>query len=83
MDILFNALLDKKIESDDDVKALFPPKSGVNVTSLKNKLKERLLHALFLLDFKEANFSSRQKPFSNVIKNGRQLWPWWSEMPKL
>ncbi|MCB0525700.1 MAG: hypothetical protein KDC86_14360, partial [Saprospiraceae bacterium] len=68
MDILFNALLDKKIESDDDVKALFPPKSGVNVTSLKNKLKERLLHALFLLDFKEANFSSRQKAFFECYK---------------
>ncbi|MEZ4894469.1 MAG: hypothetical protein R2778_15825 [Saprospiraceae bacterium] len=35
---------------------------------MKNKLKERLLHALFLLDFKEANFSSRQKAFFECIK---------------
>ena len=42
METLFDALLEKTIESDEDAKALFPGKSGVNITSLKNKL---LCHA--------------------------------------
>lgn len=68
MDVLFNALLDKKIQSDEDAKALFTEDEGVNITSLKNKLKERLLDAIFLLDFKDANFSSRQKAFFECYK---------------
>jgi len=68
MEILFNALLDKKIENDEDAKALFKVEDNVNITSLKNKLKERLLNALFLLDFKDANFSTRQKAFFSCYK---------------
>ncbi len=70
MEILFNALLDKKIESDEDAKSLFKKGGGddVNLTSLKNKLKERLLDAIFLLDFKDANFTNRQKAFFECYK---------------
>jgi hypothetical protein len=68
MDVLFNALLDKTIKSDDDAKALFPANEAVNITNLKSKLKERLLDAIFLLDFKDANFSTRQKAFFECYK---------------
>lgn len=68
MEKLFDALLNKTIHEDEDVKALFPEEPNVNVTSLKNKLKERLLDAIFLLDFKEANYSSRQKAFFECYK---------------
>lgn len=68
MEKLFEALLEDKIESDDDIKALFSEGEQVNVTSLKNKLKERLLDAIFLLDFKDSNYSNRQKAFFECYK---------------
>jgi hypothetical protein len=37
-------------------------------TKLKSKLKERLLDSFFLLHFKEANFTSRQKAFFECYK---------------
>jgi len=68
MERLFDALLDKEVETDEDAKALFKEGSDVNLTSLKNKLKERLLDAIFLLDFKDTNFSNRQKAFFECYK---------------
>jgi hypothetical protein len=68
MERLFNALLDKKVQTDEDAKALFEGDDSVNLTSLKNKLKERLLDAIFLLDFKDSNFSNRQKAFFECYK---------------
>jgi hypothetical protein len=68
MERLFDALLDKKVETDEDAKALFKDGDDVNITSLKNKLKERLLDAIFLLDFKDANFTNRQKAFFECYK---------------
>lgn len=68
MEVLFNALLDKRIQSDEEAKTLFSSEDNVNITSLKSKLKERLLDAIFLLDFKDANFSSRQKAFFECYK---------------
>jgi len=63
MERLFDALLDKEISSDEEAQMLFDDGNGSNISSLKNKLKERLLDAIFLLDFKEANYSNRQKAF--------------------
>ncbi|MFN0033581.1 MAG: hypothetical protein ACKVUS_00855 [Saprospiraceae bacterium] len=68
MERLFDALLDKKVETDEDAKTLFKEGDAANVTSLKNKLKERLLDAVFLLDFKDANFTNRQKAFFECYK---------------
>lgn len=68
MELLFNALLDKSVQSDEDAKALFKDSSEANRASLKNKLKERLLDAIFLLDFKDANFTDRQKAFFECYK---------------
>ncbi|MBK6995631.1 MAG: hypothetical protein IPH31_12145 [Lewinellaceae bacterium] len=68
MERLFDALLDKKVMSDEDAKDLFKEGNDGNLTSLKNKLKERLLDAIFLLDFKESNFTNRQKAFFECYK---------------
>lgn len=68
MEKLFDALLDKKVETDEDAKSLFKNDEDRNLTSLKNKLKERLLDAIFLLDFKDANFTNRQKAFFECYK---------------
>jgi len=68
MERLFDGLLDKTVQEDDDVKVLFKGEEDINVTSLKNKLKERLLDAIFLLDFKDANYSTRQKAFFECYK---------------
>ena len=68
MERLFDALLEKSVQTDEEGKALFDASDNVNITSLKSKLKERLLDAFFLLDFKEANFSSRQKAFFECYK---------------
>ncbi len=71
MEQLFDALADKKVQSDDDGKALLDAMGddgAKQLPSLKNKLKDRLLDAIFLLDFKEANFSNRQKAFFECYK---------------
>ncbi|MDO8970548.1 MAG: hypothetical protein Q7U74_07665, partial [Saprospiraceae bacterium] len=68
MERLFDALLDKKVETDEDAKALFKEGEEGNLASLKHKLKERLLDAIFLLDFKDANFTNRQKAFFECYK---------------
>lgn len=69
MERLYEGLISKQVKSDDDAKNLFGnQENGTNVTVLKNKLKERLLDSVFLLDFKEANFSSRQKAFYECYK---------------
>lgn len=70
MDHLFNAVVGKQVETDDDALAFF---KGINedpgnIGSLKSKLKDRLLDAFFLLDFKESNYSSRQKAFHECYK---------------
>jgi hypothetical protein len=68
MERLFDALLDKTVQTDEDAKALFKEGNEANLTSLKSKLKERLLDAIFLLDFKDANFTNRQKAFFECYK---------------
>ncbi len=71
MEVLFEAILDKKVQTDEDAKALFGNAQEAEtgkLASLKNKLKERLVDSVFLLDFKDANFSSRQKAFFECYK---------------
>lgn len=67
METLFQALLDKQVESDEDAKSLLK-EDGSSMASLKNKLKDRLLDAFFLLDYKDSNFSDRQKAFAECYK---------------
>ncbi len=70
MELLFEAILDKKVQTDEEANLLFgnSPAEAAKLVSLKNKLKERLVDSVFLLDFKDANFSSRQKAFFECYK---------------
>lgn len=69
MERLYEAIISKQVKSDEDAKTLFGEgDESTNIAGLKNKLKERLLDSIFLLDFKEANFSSRQKAFYECYK---------------
>ncbi len=70
MEQLFSAIVDKQVQSDDDALKIFGKgETGTStLTTVKSKLKERLLDSFFLLHFKEANFSSRQKAFFECYK---------------
>lgn len=70
MEQLYTAIADRQVQTDDDAAAMFSSKdqNGTSLTSVKSKLKERLLDSFFLLHFKEANFSSRQKAFYECYK---------------
>ena len=71
MEVLFEAILDKNVQTDEEANALFgngQTADAGKLVSLKNKLKERLVDSVFLLDFKDANFSSRQKAFFECYK---------------
>lgn len=70
MEQLYIAIAEKKIQTDEDAGNLFSEGSsnGTSLSSVKSKLKERLLDSFFLLQFKEANFTSRQKAFFECYK---------------
>lgn len=70
MEQLLMAIADKKVQSDEDAGDLFNDgkNNGATLNSVKSKLKERLLDSFFLLHFKEANFTSRQKAFYECYK---------------
>lgn len=69
MEQLFEAVSVQKINSDEDARVLLYEKGEEQaLPSLKNKLKDRLLDSVLLLDFKEANFTSRQKAFFECYK---------------
>jgi hypothetical protein len=70
MEALYEAIAQRQVQTDDDARKLFEASAEdvKNLPSLKNKLKDRLLDAVFLLDFKEASFSNRQKAFYECYK---------------
>ncbi len=70
MEQLYLAIAEKKVYTDEEGEALFggAGSNGTSLTSVKSKLKERLLDSFFLLQFKEANFTSRQKAFFECYK---------------
>lgn len=70
MDLLFNAILHKDVQSDEQAESFFKEQNEdvAHLSSLKSKLKDRLVDAFFLLDFKEANYSSRQKAFHECYR---------------
>jgi hypothetical protein len=70
MEMLYNALSSKEIQTDDEATVFFKEKKEDigSLGSLKSKLKERLVDSFFLLDFKESNYSSRQKAFHECYK---------------
>lgn len=67
---LYNAIALEQIYSDHDLLALFPELGGDigKITVLKNRLKNRLCDAVFLLDFREGSHPDRQTAFVECLK---------------
>ncbi|MBP6826153.1 MAG: hypothetical protein KA165_06325 [Saprospiraceae bacterium] len=65
MQNLYDAILSHKVQSDEDALAwLVESDDDISkLPNLKNKLKDRMLDSVFLLDFKEPGFSDRQKAY--------------------
>jgi len=70
MEQLFEAIYKGEVLTDEDAKVMLGDRDEefAHLASLKNKLKERLLDTVFLLDFKDTNFSNRQKAFFECYK---------------
>ncbi|TNE69185.1 MAG: hypothetical protein EP344_00555 [Bacteroidetes bacterium] len=60
---LFDIVYQQKVTDEQDIADLIygPGGSLTKLRSLKNKLKDRLLELLFLLDFREPGYSDRQQ----------------------
>lgn len=67
MEQLCEAIHDGRVRSDDDAIALLYPgqKGGSKYLNLKERLKERILSVLFLLEFKAGTGSDRTHPECN------------------
>lgn len=67
---LYHAIAQNQIQSDHDLLALFPELGGDigKLTVLKNRLKNRLCDAVFLLDFREESHPDRQTAFVECLK---------------
>lgn len=70
MERLFQLIAQKGELSDEELRQQLygPDEDGGSVPSLRNKLKDRLMDAVYLLDFKDSNFSTRQKAFFDCYK---------------
>lgn len=70
MEQLYEAIVQKKALSDEEARSLLysQEEDPGTLSNLKYKLKERLLDSVFLLDYKEANYTIRQKAFLDCYK---------------
>ncbi|GAB4495642.1 MAG: hypothetical protein OHK0019_25310 [Saprospiraceae bacterium] len=70
MQQLYDALVSQRVRSDDEALAwlLDSGDDASKLPNLKNKLKDRMLDSVFLLDFKEPSFSDRQKAYFECYK---------------
>lgn len=70
MERLYEALVDGRIKTDDDAKSFFSDGKGdgAYIANLKSDLKDRLVNTFFLLDFKDNNYSGRQKAYYDCQK---------------
>lgn len=66
---LYHALARGDVASDQEILALLPDLGNVqHVATLKNRLKNRLCDAVFLLDFREERYPDRQAAFVECVK---------------
>lgn len=70
MQQLYDALVSQRVRSDEEALSwLLDGGDDVSkLPNLKNKLKDRMLDSVFLLDFKEPGFSDRQKAYFECYK---------------
>jgi hypothetical protein len=70
MQQLYDALVSQRVRSDDEALGwmLDGGDDVAKLPNLKNKLKDRMLDSVFLLDFKEPGFSDRQKAYFECYK---------------
>jgi tetratricopeptide (TPR) repeat protein len=70
MQQLYDALVSQRVRSDDEGLSwlLDGGDEASKLPNLKNKLKDRMLDSVFLLDFKEPGFSDRQKAYFECYK---------------
>jgi len=70
MQQLYDALVSQRVRSDDEALSwlLDGGDDASKLPNLKNKLKDRMLDSVFLLDFKEPSFSDRQKAYFECYK---------------
>ncbi len=70
MEQLYDGIASGKITSDEDALKLIYHTDGLQgrLPSLKNKLKERLLDALFIIDFSQSGLSDRQTAYYECHK---------------
>lgn len=67
---LYEAISQKRVTSDEDIKVLFPEtmKDPGRLATIKSKLKDRLCDAVFLLGYKDSTYNDRQKAFFECTK---------------
>jgi tetratricopeptide (TPR) repeat protein len=70
MQQLYDALVSQRVRSDDEALGwmLDGGDDVAKLPNLKNKLKDRMLDSVFLLDFKEPGFADRQKAILECYK---------------
>ncbi|MDX1913532.1 MAG: hypothetical protein SFV22_18705, partial [Saprospiraceae bacterium] len=70
MQQMYDAIVSRRIQSDEDALdwQLESDDDPAKLPNLKNKLKDRMLDSVFLLDFKEPGFSDRQKAYFECYK---------------
>lgn len=67
---LFDALANGQVQSDEDLRHLFPElaDSSGKLYTLKSRLKDRLLHAVLFLDLDESAFRDRHIAFGECVR---------------
>ena len=70
MQQLYDALLSQRVRSDEEASSwmLDGGDEASKLPNLKNKLKDRMLDSVFLLDYKEPGFADRQKAILECYK---------------
>lgn len=70
MQQMYDAIVSRRVNSDEEALTWLVEtgEDATKMSSLKNKLKDRMLDSVFLLDFKEPGFSDRQKAYFECYK---------------
>ncbi|MBK8427683.1 MAG: hypothetical protein IPL27_17680 [Lewinellaceae bacterium] len=83
MEQLCEAIHDGRVRSDEDAIALLYPgqKPGAKFINLRERLQERILSVVFLLEFRTPGVRTGRKPISSATASGRPPWCCCQKMP--